>query len=53
VDEYVLTVYPIVLGGGKRLFRDDRQLRTLKLVESTPTTTGGLILVYHPAADLG
>lgn len=27
VDEYFLTVYPFVLGGGKRLFRDDEQLR--------------------------
>jgi dihydrofolate reductase len=49
VDQYVLTMYPIVLGGGKRLFRDDKQLRTLKLVDSTPTSTGGLILVYEPA----
>jgi dihydrofolate reductase len=49
VDEYVLTVYPIVVGRGKRLFRGDQELRTLKLVESTPTTTGGIILIYHPA----
>jgi dihydrofolate reductase len=49
VDTYVLTLYPIVLGGGKRLFRDDNQVRNLKLVESTPTTTGGMILVYGPA----
>lgn len=50
VDEYVLTVYPIILGGGKRLFREDREPRNLKLVESTPTTTGGVILIYHSAA---
>lgn len=27
---------PVVLGGGKRLFADDGELRNLKLVESKP-----------------
>jgi dihydrofolate reductase len=49
VDEYVLAVYPIVLGGGKRLFPDDEQVRKLRLVDSKPTTTGGLLLTYEPA----
>jgi hypothetical protein len=37
-----------VLGGGKRLFREDGQLRRLRLVDSKPTTTGGLMLTYRP-----
>ena len=49
VDEYFLTVYPLVLGGGKRLFRDDRQLRRLELVDSRTTSTGGVVLTYRPA----
>jgi dihydrofolate reductase len=49
VDEYSLTVYPILLGGGKRLFRDADQVRSLTLVDSKPTTTGGLMLTYQPA----
>jgi dihydrofolate reductase len=49
VDEYFLTVYPIVLGSGKRLFRDADRPRNLSLVDSKPTTTGGLILTYQPA----
>lgn len=49
VDEYGLTVSPIVLGQGKRLFRDADQLRRLQLVDSKPTTTGSLILTYRPA----
>jgi dihydrofolate reductase len=49
VDEYFLTVYPVVLGGGKRLFRDDEQLRRLELVNSNNTSTGGVVLTYRPA----
>lgn len=48
VDEYFLTVYPLVLGGGKRLFRDDEQVRRLELVDSRTTTTGGVVLLYRP-----
>jgi dihydrofolate reductase len=49
VDEYSLTVSPILLGSGKRLFRDADQIRNLRLVDSTVTTTGSLIIVYEPA----
>lgn len=49
VDEYSLTVTPIVLGGGKRLFADDGQMRKLRLVDSKPTTTGCWMLTYKPA----
>lgn len=48
VDEYVLVVHPIVLGGGKRLFPDDGRLRRLRLADSKPTTTGAVILTYAP-----
>jgi dihydrofolate reductase len=49
VDEYYLVVFPILLGGGKRLFRDADGVRKLELVESVTTGTGGLILTYRPA----
>jgi dihydrofolate reductase len=49
VDELSLWVFPIVLGGGKRLFADDRRVRRLELVDSRPTTTGGVALTYRPA----
>lgn len=48
-DEYFLTVYPLVLGSGKRLFRDFDQPTRLRLVDSETTRTGGLILTYQPA----
>jgi len=48
VDELSLTVFPIVLGGGKRLFADDGRMRKLELVDSLPTKAGGLMLTYRP-----
>ena len=49
VDEYFLAVFPIVLGGGKRLFRKADQVRRLSLTDSKATSTGGVILTYRPA----
>jgi dihydrofolate reductase len=49
VDAYRLMVHPLVLGKGKRLFRDDTALTKLRLVDSKATTTGVLILTYEPA----
>ncbi len=48
VDEYSLAVFPIVLGSGKTLFRDARQTKPLRLVDSRTTGTGGLLLTYQP-----
>jgi dihydrofolate reductase len=49
VDEYRLMVHPVVLGTGKRLFRDDGSRRLLRLVDSTTSGTGVLLLTYRPA----
>jgi dihydrofolate reductase len=49
VDEYRLMVFPIVLGGGKRLFPDMEETATLTLVDAKPTGSGVLLLTYHPA----
>jgi len=48
VDEYRLIVYPVVLGGGKRLFSNEAA--TLELVEVRPFRSGATALVYRPAA---
>jgi dihydrofolate reductase len=48
VDAYRLMIHPLVLGTGKRLFRDDTAPTNLRLVDSKPTTTGVLILTYEP-----
>ncbi|HEX2027706.1 MAG TPA: dihydrofolate reductase family protein [Nitriliruptorales bacterium] len=49
VDEYRLMLEPIVLGGGKRLFPEDGQARTLELVDTKTSGTGVLICTYRPA----
>jgi dihydrofolate reductase len=46
IDEYLLLIHPIVLGSGQRLFESDHNFMGLRLVESTPTTTGVLIATY-------
>jgi dihydrofolate reductase len=49
IDEYLLTIHPLVLGSGRRLFPDDGTTAKLRLVDSTTTTTGVLIATYQPA----
>jgi dihydrofolate reductase len=48
VDELRLMIDPVLVGGGKRLFPDDGALRTLRLTNSTVTTTGAIITTYVP-----
>jgi len=50
VDELRVTIDPLVVGGGKRIFRDDGVLRPLRLVDSEVTTTGAILATYAPAA---
>jgi dihydrofolate reductase len=49
VDEFRLMIDPLVLGGGKRVFRDDGARRPLRLVKQKPTTTGAILATYVPA----
>ena len=50
VDEYALHVYPLVLGGGKRLFPDGTRV-DLKLIESVALPTGVLYQRYEPVRE--
>ncbi len=49
VDEYSLHVYPLVLGGGKRLFSEGKRIN-LTLVESQSLPTGVVFQRYRRAA---
>ena len=44
-----LMIDPLVAGGGKRLFRDDGALRSLRLAGSQVTSTGAIIATYAAA----
>jgi dihydrofolate reductase len=47
VDEYRLMIHPVVLGNGKRLFRDGAPVRDLELTQATTMTSGLAILTYQ------
>ena len=47
VDELRLTVFPVVLGSGKRLFRDEAELRYLRLIRAEAFESGAINLVYE------
>jgi dihydrofolate reductase len=51
VDEYHLMVHPVVLGKGKRLFRDSAAGTDLELVESRKAGPNVLLLIYRPASS--
>ncbi len=48
VDEYILWIYPLVLGNGKRLFAEGLPRMSLQLVESRTTSKGVVVLTYRP-----
>jgi dihydrofolate reductase len=50
IDEYLLFIHPLVLGTGRRIFADGGPAASLRLVDSTVTTTGVLIATYQPAS---
>src|ERR671910_898238 len=48
IDEYLLLIHPLVLGAGRRLFVHGGPPASLRLVDSTASTTGVLIATYQP-----
>ena len=48
IDEYVLSIHPLILGTGRRLFPDGSPFATLKLVDTKIASTGVVIATYHP-----
>jgi dihydrofolate reductase len=46
VDGYTLFVHPLVLGTGKRLFREYPRPQRLRLTGCTPSSTGVLVVNY-------
>ena len=49
IDEYRLLIHPIILGKGKKLFRDEAARASLRLVEAVTSPTGVVLATYVPA----
>lgn len=52
IDRLFLMTFPVVLGGGKRLFADGVKSGAMKLVDSKVSTTGVIIATYEPAGPV-
>lgn len=52
VDEYRLSVHPVVLGAGKPLFSNIKQRLNLKLVDTRRFSSGVVQLCYRPSEDV-
>ncbi len=49
IDEYRIWVFPIIMGSGKPLFKNIKDITNLKLVDTKVyNDTGVVILYYHP-----
>ena len=49
-DEYRICIAPVVLRSGTPLFKPGSERQDLKLLETRPLSTGGIILRYAPKA---
>jgi dihydrofolate reductase len=47
IDEVRLMVNPLILGGGKALFKDVKERHALKLVRAKPLKSGKVSLIYR------
>ncbi len=49
IDEYRIMVHPVVVGSGKRLFKDETDMKVLKLIDTKTFSSGIVVLSYQPA----
>lgn len=52
IDEYNVWTFPVVLGGGKRLFEEGAKPGALRLLESETSSTGVVMSKYVPAGAI-
>jgi dihydrofolate reductase len=51
VDELRLMVFPVAIGGGKRVFPDSRQKKGFQLADTQTFPSGVSVSTYHPPAS--
>lgn len=52
VDEFWLNIHPIILGKGKKLFNDEAMPAAFKIVESTVTPNGVILVNYRKNGEV-
>jgi dihydrofolate reductase len=52
IDVFRVWIFPVVLGGGKRLFGEGAPAAALKLVDSEVSSTGVVMATYEPGGEL-
>ncbi|MGH9823507.1 MAG: dihydrofolate reductase family protein [Blastocatellia bacterium] len=52
IDDLILSIHPLVLGSGRRLFPEGSPLTALRLVDSKIASTGVVIATYQPAGHM-
>jgi dihydrofolate reductase len=51
VDELRVMIEPVILGGGKTIFPEDGEMRTLELASTVTSSTGVHVCTYRPTAE--
>ena len=52
VDELRLTIYPVVLGAGERLFGETSDKKPMRLIDTRTVGEGLAFLTYQPVRDV-
>ncbi len=52
LDRLTIMTFPVVIGGGKRLFGEGTPPRALRLVDHQLTRSGAVIATYEPAGEI-
>jgi dihydrofolate reductase len=51
IDQYQFLVHPIIVGSGKRFFKEGMRTTGMKLVKTKPFGLGVSLLCYRPVSD--
>jgi len=49
IDEYRFLVHPIIIGSGKRFFKEEMKTRAMKIIKTEKLDKGVVLNCYQPA----